>query len=205
MDAIEAIRKRRSVRRFRRESVPLPLLEKLIDAARLAPSAQNLQPLEFIIVYDEETVRAVFPHLLWAGYIYPAGNPPPGEEPTAYIIVLLNGNIRAEGGEHDAGAAIENILIAATALGIGTCWVGAVNRKAVTELLHIPDDYRIDSIVALGYPDESPVIEDFSGSIQYWKDDNGVLHVPKRKLSRILHFNRYGECDSEKKDVRSKK
>jgi len=193
MDTIEAIRKRRSVRRFRQEPVPLPVLEELIDAARLAPSAQNLQPLEFIVVHDEKIVRSIFPNLLWAGYIYPAGNPPSGEEPTAYIVVLLNGNVRDKGGEHDAGAAIENILIAATAHGVGTCWIGSVNRENVAELLHIPEHCRIDSIIALGYPAESPVMEDFSHSIEYWKDTNGVLHVPKRKLSQLLHCNFYGK------------
>ncbi len=65
-------------------------------------------------------------------------------------------------------------------------------EKKLGEMLNIPPSRYIDSVLALGYPDESPVVEEMRDSIKYWKDENGVLHVPKRRLKDILHINRFG-------------
>ncbi|MFH1537931.1 MAG: nitroreductase family protein [bacterium] len=192
MDVLEAIRKRRSIRRFGPEPVPREALETLVDAARLAPSGMNIQPLEFIVVDDPEVVAKVFPLLLWAGYIMPKGNPPPGEEPKAYIVNLINHKLKPRTPKHDVAAAAENIHLAAVSMGLGTCWVGAVNRPKLAEALGIPKDYEIDTVIAIGYPAESPVLEVAEGSIEYWKDGGGVLHVPKRPLKDILHVNGFG-------------
>ena len=92
MDIYETICQRRTVRRYKQDAIPEDILKKLINAARIAPSAANLQPVEYVIVNDKETVEKVFPTLKWAGYIAPAGNPPEGERPTAYLVVLVNGD-----------------------------------------------------------------------------------------------------------------
>lgn len=190
---LELISKRRTIRQFRAQTIPENILLKLVDLGRLAPSAANLQPLEFLVVSDPETRKAVFPCLRWAAYINPAGDPKPGQEPTAYIIILVNTEIREKGYEYDVGAAAENIILGALTQGIGSCWLISVNRDRLREILSIPEKYRIDSVIALGYPAENPVVEDFSGSVKYWKDEVGVLHVPKRKLEDVVHFNRFGQ------------
>ncbi|MCI4446263.1 MAG: nitroreductase family protein, partial [Candidatus Aminicenantes bacterium] len=110
-----------------------------------------------------------------------------------YIIILVNTNIREKGYEYDVGAAAQNIILGALSKGIGSCWLISINRERLREVLKIPDNYLIDSVLALGYPAEEPVIEDFKGSIKYWKDEAGVLHVPKRKLEDILHINLFGQ------------
>ncbi|MFQ6109418.1 MAG: nitroreductase family protein, partial [Candidatus Aminicenantales bacterium] len=135
--------------------------------------------------------KEIFSCLRWAAYIAPEGNPKPGQEPVAYVVVLVNRNIRDRGFERDAGAAIENLILAAWEKGIGSCWVISIDRSRVHEILGIPDEYSIDSIVALGYPAEMPLLEDIKDSIKYWKDREGRLHVPKRKLERVIHFNRF--------------
>jgi len=191
MTVYELILKRRTIRRFKPESVPADLLDRLVNAGRLAPSAANRQPLEFIVVNDRETVDHVFPALKWAGYIAPAGDPPPGKQPTAYIIVLINSEICPTSGEVDAAAAIENMILTALEAGVGSCWLGAIDRDELRKLFRVPESYRIDSVLALGYPDEAPVIEEATDSIRYWKDQQGVLHVPKRKLSEIVHYNQF--------------
>lgn len=193
MDVLEAIRKRRSIRRFRPDPVPREILETLVDAARLAPSGMNIQPIEFVIVDDPEVAAKVFPLLLWAGYITPKGNPPPGEEPKAYIVNLINPKTNPRTPKHDVAAAAENIHLAAVSMGLGTCWVGSVNRPELAKVLGIPKDYEIDTVIALGYPAESPVVEVAGDSIEYWKDEEGVLHVPKRPLESILHVNAFGK------------
>jgi len=81
---------RRTVRQFRPESIPRRVLERIVEAGRLAPSAANLQPLEFVLADEDAVCRNVFPCLKWAAYIAPAGNPDSGREPTAYVIVLVN-------------------------------------------------------------------------------------------------------------------
>lgn len=194
MDVWEAIKSRRSVRRFRQEAISKETLLELVEAARCAPSAANRQPLEFVIVNAEEQTAQVFAQLAWAGYVRPRRDPPAGRRPVAYIIVLVHTEkAMAEFGKVDAAAAIENILLAAQGKGIGSCWLGAINRDELREILKIPDKYDIDSVVALGYPDEQPVMEDCKGeSIEYYLDDEDVLHVPKRPLPSITHINKFG-------------
>ncbi|MCM8768274.1 MAG: nitroreductase family protein [Candidatus Omnitrophica bacterium] len=191
MDVFEAIKKRRTIRRFKPDQVPLPVLQKLVEAARFAPSGGNLQPWEFIIVNDPGLLPDIFATLAWAGYIAPAGNPPEGKRPTAYIVALQNTAINPRTPVADLAAAIENILLQAVEEGLGTCWIGSVRREKLAEILSLPEGYVIDSVVALGYPDEKAVIEPYQGSVKYWRDEDGVFHVPKRSLAEIVHYNRF--------------
>lgn len=191
MSLYETIIKRRSIRRFKSISVPYKVLERCVNAARLAPSAGNLQPGEYISVDEEHLLHEVFATLKWASYISPRGNPPPSERPKAYIVVLINRNVRAEGFEYDIGAAVENIILVALEKGLGACCIGSINRDKLRGILKVPSHYEIALVVALGYPNESPVEEEFKGSIKYWKDESGTLHIPKRRLRDILHRNTF--------------
>jgi len=186
MNVHEAIMKRRTIRRFKQDPIALEALTKLIEAARVAPSGANLQPLKYVVCTNPDKNREVFDCLKWAGYIAPAGDPPEGERPTAYIIVLIDTDILPKGGEHDVGAAVENILLTAVEEGIGSCWLGSVERNRIRAIFNIADKYVIDSVLALGYPNESPQMLDMRDSIRYYKDENGTLHVPKRLLDAIM-------------------
>jgi len=152
MNVYEAIRKRRTVRRFKQDPIPREILDKLIDAARLAPSAANLQPNEYIVVDEPGLVEQVFSTLRWAGYIAPKGNPPEGEKPVAYIVILTNKEKTTISGVSDAAAAIENILLTAMEEGIASCWLASIERETLQKILAIPDHCPIDSVIALGYP-----------------------------------------------------
>lgn len=189
MSCYKHITTRRTIRQFGPEPVPRPLLEQMVNAGRLAPSAANRQPLEFIVVDQENLCREIFPCLKWASYIAPAGNPRPGQEPKAYIVVLVDLRIREKAYEWDSGAAIENILLTAWEAGVGSCWIISADKPAIGSLLGIPESYRVDSVIALGYPAEAPVVEDLTDSVEYWKDESGILHVPKRTLENVIHFN----------------
>lgn len=186
----DLIASRRSIRQFGPRPVGRDILERIVDAGRLAPSASNLQPLEFVVVDGEAERRQVFGFVRWAGYIAPAGNPLPGREPTAYIVPVVNLAIRRSGFELDLGAAVENMILAAWSEGVGSCWIGALDVKGVAGVIGLPEGYRLTCLLALGYPAERPVVEVLSGSAKYWKDDGGVLHVPKRKLADVLHYGR---------------
>lgn len=191
MGVYETILGRRTIRRFKNVEIPYEVLEKCVNAARLAPSARNLQPWEFIIVDREDLVPQVFSTLGWAGYIQPRGNPPPGEEPKAYIVILNNTNISSEGFDHDIGIVAGYMTLVALEHGIGTCILRSINRDKLRQILNIPDTHTITLMIALGYPNESPVVEEFTDTIKYWRDDQDILHVPKRKLANILHHNVY--------------
>jgi nitroreductase len=99
--------------------------------------------------------------------------------------------VREKGFEYDVGAAMENMILAAKDAGLGSCWLLSVEREKLAQILNIPEQYRIDCVLALGYPAESPVAEEFKESIKYWQDEKGVLHVPKRPLRSVLRLNRF--------------
>ncbi len=191
MSLYDVIMSRRTVRQFKPEPVPRTLLERLANAGRLAPSAANRQPLEFVVVDDKEICDRIYPCLNWAAYIAPAGDPRPGQEPAAYLVVLVNTGIRDKMHEWDAGAAIENMLLAAWEERVGSCWLISVDKEKVRDILAVPESYRVESVVALGYPAEEPVVEDLEDSVKYWKDESGRLHVPKRRLQDVIHFNHF--------------
>lgn len=193
MDVFSAISRRRTIRRFRNQKVPDLALEKMVDAARLAPSASNRQLLEYIAVNDKTTCEQLFEHLEWGSNMAGGDAPPEGRRPCAYIAVLINRNISESGGEHDAGAAVQNILLSSFDSGFGTCWLRSFKKKKIQKLLSVPAHMDLDSIIALGVPGESPLTEVLTDSVKYWRDERGVLHVPKRLLGDILHKNSYSK------------
>lgn len=193
MDVFSAISRRRTIRRFRDSKVADLLLEKLVEAARLAPSASNRQILEYITVNDKALCSAIFDHLDWGGHADGGDAPPEGRRPAAYIVILINRNISSSGGGHDAGAAVQNILLSAYDSGLGSCWLRSFDSDKIRELLDIPATMELDSVIALGVAGESPMTEVMTDSAKYWRDKRGVLHVPKRLLNNILHKNKYSK------------
>ncbi len=185
----DAILSRRSIRRFQQKPINLDLLKKLVNAGRLAPSGANLQPLEYAIVTDKNLCSKVFETIGWAGYIKPKWTPAGDKRPVAYIVVLVRDSI-SRWFERDVGFASENIVLAAEAEGIGSCVLCKIDKDRIQEILQVPDDLKVDSVIALGYKAERSVAEDMEeDSVRYWRDNDGVLHVPKRKLEDILHIN----------------
>ena len=185
----ETILQRRSIRRFQQKPIKLNLLKKMINAARLAPSAANLQPLQFIIVNEKKQCEQIFETIGWAGYL-PNCTPNKDEQPTAYIIILSKDtnnkwNIR------DASLASENIVLTAESENIGSCILLNFKKEKIREILKIPKKLEIDSIIALGYKAEKSITENMKDSVKYWKDKKQVLHVPKRKLEDIIHINKF--------------
>ena len=192
MSIYEMIISRRTIRKFKQEKIDHEMLKKIVNAGRLAPSAANLQPLEYLIIDDEELKKKVFPNLAWAGYIKPEGDPGEDERPVAYIIILADKKINPAP-ERDIGASVENMNLISQEEGIGCCWIGAFKAKEINNIIGVPANLSAELILAMGYPLEKPVSEDIEkgSSIKYYKDDSGTLHVPKRRLKDILHFNRF--------------
>ncbi len=159
MNIEEAIYKRRTIRRYKQDPIPTDILKKLIDYARVAPAGSNIQSLEFIIVESHEMREKLFPLVRWASSLpKEKRTPESGRKPTAYIVVLVNTDIKQSYVDFDVGAAVENILLGAISYGIGSCWMGSIKGSKIKTLLEIPENYEIKHVISLGYPDETSVV-----------------------------------------------
>ena len=178
----------RSCRRFDEDFViERQTLVDLIDLARLSASAGDLQPLKYILSCMPEKNALIFRHLAWAGYLEDWPGPREGERPSAYIVVLRDTEIGdAFGCDH--GIAAQSILLGAVEQGLAGCMIGSIDRKALGAALHVPDQFKILLVLALGKPRETVVIEETGpqGNIKYWRDETGVHHVPKRLLRELI-------------------
>lgn len=156
MDVLTAVKGRRSIRAFEHDDVSSEIVEKLLDAARCAPSAGNIQPWEFIVIRKPEIKRALAEAALDQTFI---------EEAPVVIVVCTNENRSSQGygirGKtlyciQDTAAAIQNLHLVAYSLGLGTCWIGAFREERAREILKIPHGIRPVAIIPVGYPAETP-------------------------------------------------
>ncbi len=186
MNVYDSIKYRRSVRRFAERKIEIEKLHQILDAARLAPSSSNRQAWHFIVIEDPELKALIPEHLpmgskrfvAWiksapiiiVGLYYKA---------ITHVIGELFGH---ENHLIDLSIAMAYMSLAATELGIGTCFVGWFNEKYLKKLLNIPRNYHIGSLLAMGYP-----LKD--------SDDQGIGGIkprPRKKLSEIVSRNKYG-------------
>jgi len=173
LDVFEAVKGRRSIRAFTSQSVSEEIVNKLIDAARHAPSAGNIQPWEFIIIRKPEMKHKLAVAALNQTFI---------EEAPVVIVVCANEHMSRRGyGSRgatlyciqDTAAAIQNILLAAYSMGLGTCWIGAFNEDKAREALEIPEGVRPIAIIPIGYPEAK------------------ASQRPKRPISDIVHYEKF--------------
>lgn len=189
-EVYNSILSRRSIRRFQQKQIDPENLKEMVNAGRLAPSAANLQPVEFFIVNEKNLCEQIFKTIGWAGYIKPKWTPALNERPTAYIVILVN-NEKNPWYLRDVSFATENIVLLAESLNIGSCILCNINKDNIKKILNIPKNIIIDSLIALGYKAEKSIVEDYSGSIEYWRDEKEILHVPKRKIEDVIHINKF--------------
>jgi nitroreductase len=170
MDALEAIKQRRSIRQFTEQAIERELLEQILDAARWAPTAGNQQRWRFIVVTDptvKEMVRKVSPGIF--------------AMPAAFIVICAEAAPDASDWDErtylaDCSIAAQNIMLAAHALGLGSCVALSYARSAVQEILDIPDQVKPELVITLGYPVEDPV------------------PPPRLPLSQIAFAGKYGKA-----------
>jgi len=182
------VAKNRSYRRFYQDvPITMDVLRELIDLARLSACGGNWQPLKYILSCTPEKNASIFQHLFWASHFKDWLGPEDGEKPSAHIIILGDTEIRKNFG-CDHGIAVQSILLGATEKGLGGCMHGSINREGLRETLQIPSNYEILLAVSLGKPKEKVVIEPVGadGNIIYWRDNEGVHHLPKRSLEDII-------------------
>jgi len=172
MDCLEALKGRRSIRSYKNDLVKEDDILTILEAARMAPSAGNLQPCSFVVVRDpatrEQIRTAAFNQELLATApliivvcVEPERSSYYGERGMNYYCML------------DGANATQNILLAAYALGYGSCWMGGFNEAGVKAAINLPDNMRVVSLVPLGVPDENPP------------------GPPRRELNEIVRWERW--------------
>ena len=163
METIEALKTRRSVRVYTRQPPPRQILEDLIDCGRLAATAINIQPWEFVVVTDPEMLRKIAQATDYGRFIVDA--------PVCVAVLCQDTKYYLE----DGSAATQNILVAAHAHGLGACWVAGDKKPYASDICRLigaPKGYKLVSLIPLGYPAETP-------------------EKPKRPLSDVLHWETY--------------
>ena len=171
MDIFNVFKNRKSVRSYKEDPVSDDVLVKVLEAARLAPSAGNVQPWHFIVVKDKEKRQAIAKGCRYGKFL--------SESP---VVIVACGNKEASPNFYciDTAIALEHIVLAATALGLGSCWVGIFNKIIIREMINLPKRFEIVALLALGYPRKK---------IDFWRT---ILHS-------IRTQKRYGEIVSEEK------
>ncbi|MBU1853944.1 MAG: nitroreductase family protein [Candidatus Omnitrophica bacterium] len=178
MHFLELVKKRKSTRKYSRRPVSREIIDKCLEAARLAPSACNSQPWSFIVVDDEKLKDAVNKAAFSGIY---SMNSFANSAPVLIIVITRRRGYMARLGGYfrgvqysliDIGIACEHLILQAEEKGLGTCWLGWFNEKEVKKILRIPKDKKVDIIISMGYPED------------------GEIRDKKRKaLSEIRRFN----------------
>jgi nitroreductase len=187
MNLKDLILRTRSYRRFdESRRIETPILESLIDLARLSASGANKQPLKYLVYNEAADCDRIFPYLAWAGYLREWPGPDKGERPSAYIIVLGDKTI-AESFGIDHGIAAQSIMLGAVEAGFGGCMIQSIKREELRSELGLADSYDILLVLALGKPVEKVVVEEIrDNDVKYWRDEDKTHHVPKRNLKDII-------------------
>lgn len=150
MDVIKAIRDRRSVRAYQAKKIPQDVLEKVMDAARLAPSANNRQPWRFVVVSDEAKRQALARAAKEQQFV--------AEAPVIVAAVALEPERVMTCGVPtyavDLAIAVDHITLAAVQHGLGSCWIGAFYQDDVKNILSVPADLKVAALLTLGYPSD---------------------------------------------------
>lgn len=152
MDVLEAIEKRRSVRVYEDKPIPEEKLRKILEAARLAPSARNCQDYQLVVVKNEKMRKKIASEATSESFI--------GAAPVIIAAVALDPEFIMPGGipAHpvDIAIAVDHMTLVAVEEGLGSCWIGAFKQGRIKEILGIPDRYRVVVLLSLGYPCQSP-------------------------------------------------
>lgn len=184
----KVVLKNRSYRRFYQDRlIETATLKELIYLAAHSASGLNLQPLKYVLSNESKKNALIFAQIGWASYLKDWPGPVEGERPSAYIIILGDTKISRNFG-CDHGIAAQSILLGATEKGLGGCMIATIHKEELAKALSIDPRYEILLVIAIGQPKERVVIEPLGkeGDIRYWRDSQGVHHVPKRALEDII-------------------
>lgn len=165
-------------------------LVDFVDCARLSASSINAQPFRYFLAYEDDVVARIQPLTGWARALPQLNLPFEGTNPSAFIVICQDLNIGESIPRYqkDVGIAAQTILLAAAEKGLGGCMIGNYSAAAVKDELKLADNLAVVLIIAIGKPNEEIVITEINegDNVQYYRDNNNVHYVPKRKLEDII-------------------
>ena len=188
----DIIAEARSVRSFdMTKPVDREMLISFVDSLRLIPASCNYQALKYLIVTEKAECDFMRSQTKWAALLPNYNGPDPKHSPTAYMVICHDTSVTENETMYlkDVGIAAQTINLLAREKGIGCCMIGSFNIPGVSDYFSLPQNIKPKLTLALGYPDEYPVIEDEKGSVEYYRDENNVHHVPKRKTNDLIINN----------------
>lgn len=187
------IKQNRTYRRFYEDvKISSEDLLSFIELARLSSSPRNQQALKFFFSNTEDINESIFNTLSWAAALQNWNSPKKGERPSAYIIILGDNSLILEGAKayHEVASGIvaQSITLGASEKGFGACIIAAIKRKAIRELLNLPEHLEILLVIAIGKTKEKVILKEMpkNGSYNYWRDEKKIHYVPKRSLEEIV-------------------
>lgn len=165
-------------------------LLEFVDLTRYCAASMNVQPLKYRILCEKEEVDRMQPLTGWAKQLPHLVLPHPGKCPTAFIIICQDTDVDATAGrfQRDVGIAAQTMLLAAAEKGLGGCMIGSFHAGRVAEAFALPENIKPMLVVAFGKPDEKVVLTELpkDGDFRYYRDENDVHYVPKRRLEDIV-------------------
>jgi nitroreductase len=168
LTVLDIIKERGSVRKYEDRPVPEDIVKEVLEAARLAQSAENRQPWEFIVVREKNVKKKLASDFV-------------GEAPVVIVCVAHPENCGHVGSSPsylvDVAIAVENMALVSWELGLGSCWIGAYDEEKVKELLGVPKDLKAVSLLTLGYPAEKPADQ--------------MIRQRRKPLTQIIHHEKY--------------
>ncbi len=168
MEGIKLLKTRRSIRKYIDKDIPREIIEDIIDCARLAPTANNLQPWIFIVIKDKKLKSKISDITDYGKFITQAN--------VCIAVFCKSTKYYLE----DGSAATQNILLAAWDYGIGSCWIAGDKKfycEEIRKMLNVPSDYKLVSLISLGYPEENEL--------------KRVQNIKKKSLKEVLYWDKY--------------
>ena len=184
----DLVKETRSYRRFDNTyQISDDILLDMVDTARLTSSAANRQPIKYLVSNQKFYNEKIFACLGWAAYLPDWKGPAPSEQPSAYILLYSDMQFTPHL-SIDPGIVAQTIMLSATEKKLGSCVVAAFDKTKLKKAINLSIEYEIVLVVAIGKPTEKVVLQEVGndGSIKYWRDENDVHHVPKRRLEDIV-------------------
>jgi nitroreductase len=166
MDTLACIRTRRTTRAFLLRDVPEQTIRKVLEAGRLSPSARNMQPWHFIVIQDKNVLKQLGPLCSSGRFI---------EQASCAVAVVTDPTNRWH--EIDGARAVQSMELAGWNEGVGTCWIGSLERDRIKELLGIPQSLHLLTILPFGYPVEP----------------NAPRRKTKKRRDEVCHWERFGQ------------
>lgn len=177
---------KRTYRKFLRRHVENEIIDEIAESGRISSCGMNRQAIKLVVVKNPEYVKKINSLVKYAGALPPELGTPHADEIPDFFIAVIEDTSVAPASDTDAGLVIGNMTACAWMYGVGSCIMGAIDRKAIKELFNIPEEKMLHSVIAFGYPKFKSYVTEFKGDTKYFLDADGNTCVPKKDKNSVI-------------------